>query len=83
MKAAGYKVDAMMSAMQGIPAYKAAETCEDNNDVLWDGKYWGSNVGLYETGWMKSNRNVDPVGLKMQSEWVKGRGYSSYDYCKL
>lgn len=83
IRAAGYKVDAMMSAYQGQESYRNGESCAENVDVLWNGKYWGSNVGLYETGWMKSNRDVDPVGLEKQSEWVKGRKYSSYDYCKL
>jgi hypothetical protein len=81
MRAAGFKVDAMMNAYQGMQEYRDGQTCEENKDVLFDGEYFGSNVGVFETIFMKSNRDVDPVGLEKQSEWVKGRKYSSYDYC--
>jgi hypothetical protein len=81
--AAGYKVDAMMAAYQGQESYRTGKSCSGNSDVLWDGKYWGTNMGFYETLFMKSNRNVDPTGLKMQTEWMSGREYRSYDHCKL
>lgn len=83
IRAAGYKVDAMMNAFQGQKAYRDGESCSENKDVLFNGGYWGTNVNVFETIFMKSNRDVDPENLDRQSEWVKGRGYKSYDYCKI
>jgi hypothetical protein len=54
----------------------------DNGDVLWDGEYAGINVHPYETIFLKSNRDISPVVLTRLTEWTKGRGYSSYDFCK-
>jgi hypothetical protein len=82
MKAAGYKVDAMMAAYHGMKEYEEGQTCRENRDVLFDGEYFGTNVHPFETGFMKSNRDVDPVGLERLSQWMGGRGYRSYDYCK-
>jgi hypothetical protein len=81
IKVAGYKLDVMMAAYHGYDKY--AETCDasQNGDVLWDGKYYGTNVHPFETVFLKSNRDIDPVGLSRLTEWTKGRGYSSYDYC--
>jgi hypothetical protein len=83
IKAAGYKIDAMMNAFLGDEKYRNQESCESNGDVLWDGGYWGTNVNVFETIFIKSNRDVDPKNLEMQTKWMEGRGYSSYDYCKL
>ncbi|TVY84035.1 hypothetical protein LSUE1_G002760 [Lachnellula suecica] len=82
IKAAGYKLDVMMSAYHGTENFD--ETCDasKNADVLWDKEYFGTNVHPFETVFMKSNRDVDPVGLERHTQWVQGRGYSSYDFCK-
>ena len=85
IKAAGFKIDAMMNAMGGEPGFGLDEqvSCAQNGDVLWNGGYWGTNVNVFETIFMKSNRDVDFKNLEMQTKWMKGRGYSSYDYCKI
>ncbi|PBP20236.1 hypothetical protein BUE80_DR008923 [Diplocarpon rosae] len=80
--AAGYKVDAIMSAYHGNQEYEAGHTCDKNRDVLFDKEYFGINVHPFETVFIKANRNVDPMVLQRHSMWVKQRGYSSYDYCK-
>ncbi|TVY47984.1 hypothetical protein LOCC1_G001694 [Lachnellula occidentalis] len=82
IQAAGYKVDAMMSAYQSMERY--AEMCSRSRegDVLYEKKYFGTNLHPFETVFMKSNRDIDPVGLARHSEWVGERGYSSYDFCK-
>ncbi|PVH72652.1 hypothetical protein DL98DRAFT_520383 [Cadophora sp. DSE1049] len=80
--AAGYKVDAMMSAYHGNAEYEEARTCEKNRDLLWEGEYFGISVHPFETVFMKANRDVSPLVLKRYSQWVKQRGYSSYDYCR-
>lgn len=82
MRAAGYKVDAMMAAYHGMKEYhEEGKSCFENKDVLFDKEYFGTNVGVFETGFVKSNRDIDPVGLEKQSLWMKGRGYRSYDFC--
>ncbi|KAK6584335.1 hypothetical protein PZA11_002559 [Diplocarpon coronariae] len=80
--AAGYKVDAIMSAYHGNQEYEAGESCDENRDVLFEKEYFGINVHPFETVFIKANRDVDPMVLYRHSMWVKQRGYSSYDYCK-
>jgi hypothetical protein len=82
IKAAGYKIDVLMSAFHGDKEYGSQASCENNGDVLFNGQYWGTNVHPFETVFIKSNRDVDTVGLEKHTAWVKGRGYSSYDYCR-
>jgi hypothetical protein len=83
IRASGYKLDVMMSA------YHAAENYEDicdktrkTADVLWEGNYFGTNVHPFETVFMKSNRDVDPVTIDRLTEWANAEGYSSYQFCK-
>jgi hypothetical protein len=81
-QAAGYEVDTMMAAFHSDNAY--IEHCDSsaNGDVLWDGKYFGTNVHPFETIFLKSNRNIDPVLMQRLTEWTDGRNYSSYDFCR-
>lgn len=81
IQAVGYKVDVMMTAFHGKDSY--IEKCDSsvNGDVLFDKKYYGTNVHPYETIFLKSNRDIDPIGLEKLTEWTRGRKYSSYDYC--
>lgn len=83
IEAAGYRLDVMMSAFHGNDKYERDCDSTKNGDVLWQGKYFGTNVHPFETVFLKSNRDIDPVGLERFSEWTKGRGYSSYDYCSV
>ncbi|KAH6698966.1 hypothetical protein BKA61DRAFT_583006 [Leptodontidium sp. MPI-SDFR-AT-0119] len=80
--AAGYKVDAMMSAYHGMAEYEEARTCDENRDLLWDGEYFGIDVHPFETVFIKANRDVAPLVLERHTKWVGQRGYSSYDYCR-
>ena len=81
IKAAGYKLDVMMSAYHSSGDYE--ETCNnsENGDVLWEKKYYGTNVHPYETIFLKSNRDIDPAGLERLTDWTNGRGYNSYQFC--
>jgi len=72
-----------------MTAYHAAENYEDicdkrreTADVLWEGEYFGINVHPFETVFIKSNRDVDPVTTDRLTEWTEKRKYSSYDFCK-
>lgn len=78
---AGYKVDVMMSRFHGDANY--IEHCDStqNGDVLWNGGYSGTNVHPYETIFLKTNRDIDPVLMERLSEWTSGANFSSYDYC--
>ncbi|RDW89579.1 hypothetical protein BP6252_01611 [Coleophoma cylindrospora] len=82
IKAAGYSLDVMMSAYHKNEHYE--DDCESSgtDDVLWEGKYEGINVHPFETIFLKSNRNINPVGLSKLTEWTDGRAYSSYNFCK-
>jgi len=98
IKSAGYKLDVMMSLYHskdkngkkgmgegnGGNGARYEEECDSskNGDVLWNGKYAGTNVHPYETIFLKSNRDINSVGLERLTEWTGGRGYSSYDFCK-
>jgi hypothetical protein len=82
IKAAGYKLDVMMSAYHGTERFEEVCDSSENADVLWDKEYFGTNVHPFETVFIKSNRDIDPVGLERHTEWMRGRGYSSYQYCK-
>lgn len=78
---AGHKIAVMMSAFYSDEDY--IEHCDSggNGDVLWNGMYFGTNVHPYETIFMKTNRDIDPVLIDKLTNWKKGEGYSSYDHC--
>ncbi|RDW70062.1 hypothetical protein BP5796_08459 [Coleophoma crateriformis] len=82
VKAAGYGVDVMMSAYHKNEHYEDECDSSANGDVLWEGKYEGTNVHPFETIFLKSNRDIDPVGMAKLTEWTDGRAYSSYNFCK-
>lgn len=79
IKAAGYKVDAMMSAFHSSPLYE--EHCGSNGDVLLKDGYYGMNLHPYDTVFAKTNRGSDPLTLERLTSWTRGAKYSSYDYC--
>lgn len=81
VEAAGYKVDVMMSAFSGTENFEGVCDSSTNGDVLWDQKYYGTNVHPFDTIFIKSNRDIDPVGIERHTTWVEGRKYSSYDFC--
>lgn len=81
IRAAGYKVEAMMAAFHGLDEYEQGETCEKNDDFWFKGGYMGISLHPFETGFKKSNRDLDPLVLERHTSWVKGRNYRSRDYC--
>jgi hypothetical protein len=72
----------MMTAHQALKN-KAdyGEICGKAEDLLYEGKYYGTNVHPFELVFMKTNRRIDDFGLEKLTEWVDGIGYESYDYC--
>ncbi|CZR57232.1 uncharacterized protein PAC_07122 [Phialocephala subalpina] len=83
IKAAGYKIDAMMAAFHKSETYE--EECEgdmSSPDVLYENSYWGTNIHPFDTIFAKSNRGTNAKVLKTLTEWTDGRGYSSYDVCQ-
>lgn len=83
IKAAGYKVSAMMSAYHSQSSEGYEAICEKNGDILVPDKgYYGMDIHPFDTLFAKSNRNIAPDTLKLLTEWMDGRGYSSYDYCR-
>jgi len=79
---AGYKIDVMMQLFQSDKQY--IEHCDNggNGDVLWNGKYAGTNVHPYETIFLKVNRDIDPLLVEKLTEWTDKANYTSYDHCK-
>lgn len=81
----GYEVDVMMAAFHGWGGgggdYAASCNNTSNGDVLWNGRYFGTNVHPYETVFMKANRNIDPVLMERLTEWHEARGLTSWDTC--
>jgi hypothetical protein len=84
MRAAGYKIDVMMSAYHksGRAVYEEECVRQKISDVLRVGNYFGTNLHPYDTLFLKTNRVTDPLNLQRLTEWMKGRAYKSYDYCK-
>lgn len=53
-----------------------------NGDVLFEGAYFGGSISVWETGWWKTNRDLEDGELKMQTAWIGRRGYSSWEFCR-
>ncbi|TDZ39154.1 hypothetical protein CTRI78_v010673 [Colletotrichum trifolii] len=80
---AGYEVDVMMTALR--PEGGAEEYCRANpesGDMLWDKKYFGSNIHPYETIFIKANRDVDPELMSSMTQWHLRMETSSFDVCR-
>ncbi|KUI70426.1 hypothetical protein VM1G_05872 [Cytospora mali] len=77
----GYGVDALMTAYASSKSPQ--DYCEHGQfeDILYDKKYYGSNLHPYETVFIKSNRNIDPALLTKMTEWHLSRNISSWDSC--
>ncbi|KZL85325.1 hypothetical protein CI238_10827 [Colletotrichum incanum] len=78
----GYKVDLMMMAFQKSKKYIEECDTSQNGDVLWNGKYFGTNVHPYETIFIKANRDIDPTLIKHLTTWQQASGFNSYSACK-
>lgn len=80
----GYKVDVLMTAFELSAGGDIEEYCRVGQfeDVLYDGKYYGSNVHPYETVFLKSNRLIDSVLLTDFTDWHMKNSFSSWDTCK-
>lgn len=80
----GYDVDVMMAAYHGTLNYvdECAFDAGDSGDVLFQGKYYGANVHPYETVFIKTNRDIDPVLIQRLTEWHATAGTNSWDVCK-
>ncbi|KAM7197425.1 hypothetical protein V8F20_006570 [Naviculisporaceae sp. PSN 640] len=82
IQAAGYKVDVLMTAMHAEKTPE--EFCmanPDAGDLLFNGRYFGSNVHPYETVFIKANRDVDTKLLDKMTEWHLKMEGNSYDTC--
>lgn len=81
--AAGYKAEVMMSAYYSDPEYEKNCDSGGNGDVLWNGRYFGTNVHPFETIFMKTNRDIDSVLMDRLTSWANGSNYSSYEHCPV
>ncbi|KAF8862970.1 hypothetical protein BDZ45DRAFT_645212 [Acephala macrosclerotiorum] len=78
----GYEVDALLAAYQSH--LTPANYCFENKspeDILYEGRYYGSNVHPYELVFIKANRNIDPNLLEKMTAWHLNRNESSWDIC--
>lgn len=79
----GYEVDALLAAYQGHPT--PANYCFENGspeDILYDNRYYGSNVHPYELVFIKANRNIDPILLEKMTMWHLNQNETSWDTCE-
>ncbi|CAN8096355.1 unnamed protein product [Discula destructiva] len=81
MLEAGWKVDVMMSAFHGIANYSQVCDPQQQGDLLWKDKYFGTNLHPYETVFTKSNRDLDPLLLERLTEWHWQSAWRSWDAC--
>lgn len=79
IKAAGYNIDAMMTAFHANPNYQ--DECADVQDVLYEDKYFGINIHPYDTIFAKANRGTNALTLQKYTDWMDESKYSSYDHC--
>lgn len=83
IRSQGYEVDVMLTSFHA--AKEPTTYCEENNnpdDVLYDGKYFGTTVHPYETVFMKANRGIGDTTLSVLTKWHLARSVSSWDTCK-
>lgn len=81
LRSKGYEVDVMLSIFQTQRDYKYID-CENPQDFLFQGAYFGFNVHPFETLFVKSNRGIEDSMLEKLSSWQDMSGYSSYDVCR-
>lgn len=77
----GYDVDVMMAAYG--PASSPDEYCRNGQleDVLYEGKYYGSSIHPYETVFIKANRNISPDLLSRMTEMHLSTPLDSWIAC--
>ncbi|KAK2052323.1 hypothetical protein LY76DRAFT_526908 [Colletotrichum caudatum] len=78
----GYKVDLMMTAFHKSNNYIEECDTSQNGDVLWNGRYFGTNVHPYETIFIKANRDIDPTLIQHLTTWQQASGFNSYSVCQ-
>lgn len=78
---AGWKVDLMMSAFHGIANYSSWCDPQQHGDLLWQNKYFGMNAHPYETLFVKTNRDIDPVMIERLTDWHWRSAWRSWDAC--
>lgn len=81
LRSKGYSVDVMLSVFQTERDYKYAD-CDNPDDFLFQGNYFGFNVHPFETLFVKSHRGIDDAMLEKLSAWQDLAEYSSYDACR-
>lgn len=82
IKSQGYEVDVMLTSVHG--ANDPSTYCEENNnpdDVLYDGRYFGTSVHPYETIFIKANRGIEQNTLEVMTQWHLNMKSSSWDTC--
>lgn len=79
IKANGYEIDNMLTK------FKAGgyDGCEGHarTDAMVGKEYDGADVHPYETIFIKTNRNIDPILLDNISKWTNQINYNSSDFC--
>lgn len=80
----GYAVDVLMTAFELSAGAGIEEYCKNGQfeDILYDKKYYGTNIHPYETIFIKANRDIDPTLLEKLSDWHRRNGLSGWDTCK-
>lgn len=81
IRSQGYEVDVLLTAAQSHGASTYCEKVGNPEDILYEGKYFGSNVHPYELVFIKANRNIDPTLLEAMTRWHLAQNGSAWDTC--
>ncbi|KUJ18928.1 uncharacterized protein LY89DRAFT_581954, partial [Mollisia scopiformis] len=77
----GYEVDVLLTAFHAETPTTYCEANAHPEDILYEGKYYGSNVHPYELVFIKANRNIDPILLASMTRWHLKQKDSAWDVC--
>ncbi|EWC43768.1 hypothetical protein DRE_07333 [Drechslerella stenobrocha 248] len=78
IRQAGYHVTTFMTPFSSVADYP--DNCE-HGDILWNDKYFGTNMHPYEAMFQKANRDIYPDQLRLLTEWHNKANYSSQPFC--
>ena len=79
LQTAGYKVDSMMLAYHSSKHYETE--CLGGQNLQGHGMYYGMDFHPYDTFFLKTNRNIDPLVIDRFTGWTDQWGYTSYEAC--
>ncbi len=81
IRSSGYEVDPFLTAFHIATPATYCQVNSNPEDILYDKKYYGSNVHPYETVFVKANRDIYPTLLENMTKWHLSQHTTSWDSC--